>query len=419
MSLERDRALARLLEAGLEPPVARPGAEQRVERKLAARFANTTRMPLRWTLASAVVLACAAALTFGRWLVHTPATSAAGGEPSLAWLPLEHARAAIVGTSKLRVDHEDARETVVELVAGRALFHVQKGTGRHFIVEVGRSRVEVVGTVFGVERDGELARVEVVEGIVRVSGGGAQQTLTAGESSPSGTHLFSLAPAALAALQAPFPALTAPLAPPSAPTDAVPSEQSPSASPPSQAPAKSAHALGIRSAAPAAAPTPSSTPVAPVTPPSDDAYRNARALERAGAIAEATSAYGAIAHAPGPNADDAAFALVRLPAEQHEASGVQAAATAYRAAFPAGRYARDVDVLALNAHLALHDQGSALSDADTFIAHFPNDARAWRFRLVRAADRARHGDCNAAANELAAVPDGAEKTAILDGCSAH
>jgi hypothetical protein len=409
VSVERDPELARLLEAALDPAVPRRGAERRVEQRLAARLARPARPTPLWTLVGAGVLACALGVFFGR-RARTPATSAAP-IAAASWLPLAHARVALLGSSALRVEHEDERESVVRLVAGTALFHVQKGTGRRFVVRAGRTRVEVVGTVFGMELEGEHARVEVVEGTVRVSDGEATQTLAAGASSPPGAHVFALTPDELARLRAPFPAASAPRLP-SAPTPVAKPASTQEAA--SSTPPKPSSAAPSRSAPVRAEPLPATNEGSVAA---SDAYHGARALERSGALDRAISAYRAIASAPGPNAEDAAFALVRLPAERGASGAVLAAVAEYRAAFRAGRYARDVDVLELNAHLARRDTRAAARDADAFLADYPDDARAWRFRLVRGAERARAGECDAATSELARVPDGPEKTAALAPCS--
>jgi len=93
--------------------------------------------------------------------------------------------------SRLEVLRNDAGSFVTVLRRGDVTFDVQPGGKRHWVVETGDVTVEVVGTRFRVERQGELAKVSVDHGVVLVRGervpGGATR-LTAGQS-------FSLQPA--------------------------------------------------------------------------------------------------------------------------------------------------------------------------------------------------------------------------------
>jgi len=401
---ERDPELGRLLEHALGSPEPRPGARVRVEQKLGPRLRPARGGIRRWALVTASLLACVLAVKWAERARGGSPRDAPAAAPAISWLALEDARVALLGASRLRVEREDAGETVVRLDAGTALFHVQKGRGRHFVVEAGRRHVEVVGTVFGVALAGDGARVEVMEGVVRTSENGASELLTAGQSSPPGTDVFALAPRDLATLRAPLPPaspraapMLVPTAPPSASATALPRHQASSLAPQATAPAS---------------PAPSSS-----VPAIDDGYRAARTLERSGEIAAATEGYRTVALGNGAHADDAAFAVARLAAEHGSPSAVQSAVADYRRTFPSGRYARDIDVLELNAHLARRDRPAALRDADAFLVRFPSDARAWRFRLVRAEEQARAGDCAGAMRELSSVPDGAEKAVILAACT--
>ena len=105
-------------------------------------------------------------------------------------------------------------ELVIE--RGRARFEVQPQRGRVFAVSAGGMRVEVVGTVFSVERGEREAAVSVEHGRVRVRAGdlpGGERILGAGESlrvpAPA-------APGASDSAQTPAPTVTAEAAPPSA-----------------------------------------------------------------------------------------------------------------------------------------------------------------------------------------------------------
>jgi transmembrane sensor len=82
---------------------------------------------------------------------------------------------------------------LVRLEAGRIDCEVAPRLGRPaFVVEVAETRVTVVGTRFSVARTGEHVSVNVREGHVRVSSGGAEVLLGAGERWPepaSGSQL--------------------------------------------------------------------------------------------------------------------------------------------------------------------------------------------------------------------------------------
>lgn len=75
-------------------------------------------------------------------------------------------------------------ERRVQLAHGQAFFDVAHDPSRPFIVDAGPMRVRAVGTRFDVRREGEEAKVTLVEGIVQVHGSGADPsawTLKPGE----------------------------------------------------------------------------------------------------------------------------------------------------------------------------------------------------------------------------------------------
>jgi transmembrane sensor len=76
----------------------------------------------------------------------------------------------LVALTRLEVLRNDARSFVTALRRGGATFDVKPGGPRHWIVEAGELSVEVVGTRFRVERQGEVTRVSVEHGIVLVRG---------------------------------------------------------------------------------------------------------------------------------------------------------------------------------------------------------------------------------------------------------
>ena len=85
------------------------------------------------------------------------------------------------GRSRVRVNFERQQRTV-ELQQGEGMFSVAHDTDRPFVVQAGAGQVTVTGTRFDVLREGDLTRVAVESGHVRVQGGdpGAAVNLTAG-----------------------------------------------------------------------------------------------------------------------------------------------------------------------------------------------------------------------------------------------
>lgn len=128
----------------------------------------------------------------------------------------------LTGGARLEVLRNDARSFVTALRRGGATFVVKPGGPRHWIVEAGELSVEVVGTRFRVERQGEATRVSVDHGIVLVRGErvpGGSVRLTAGTS-------FEL-PTATADRADEHPAQPAPAGPSATPpVDTLPSSAS-------------------------------------------------------------------------------------------------------------------------------------------------------------------------------------------------
>ncbi|MFY1988087.1 FecR family protein [Achromobacter xylosoxidans] len=90
------------------------------------------------------------------------------GELRSVALP-DGSRAELNSRSHIRVRFGQA-ERRVELVAGEALFSVEKNTGRPFVVDAGLGTAVVTGTRFDVRRDAEQVRVLVESGSVKVAG---------------------------------------------------------------------------------------------------------------------------------------------------------------------------------------------------------------------------------------------------------
>jgi hypothetical protein len=406
VSAERDPELGEALGRALGSATAPYGAKLRVRRKLAERLAKPRAAALAVTVAAIV---CAVALVFAFRPVTSP-TAVPAPATRYSELTLRSARVLVRDATVLSVERDDATGTVLRLSSGAVLLHVQKGTGRSFEVDAGGTRVRVLGTVFGVAIGPRGAAVQVHEGIVEMQGRGGARTLRAGETWPP-EHGCCGDSAAVERVRAPLPA---------GGTDALgmKSEEAarePPATPPGGAPSRGPGDVAARRAATAETSRPS--PLASATAKS--AYSRARSLERAGDAAGALDAYKSIVDAGAENVEDALFATGRLRAERGDQRAVLAVAKTYRDQFPNGRYARDNDVLALNAALALGEHALALDEAERFLDLFPNDPRAWRFRLVRAAARARRGDCAGARSDVEPVPDGAAKRSVLERCGAE
>jgi len=392
-----DPELPKRLSLALGDPVAPYGAKERVQRALAARLATASERHARRRIWLVAFAAAALGVFFG--LRFAP--SARGGPTKGSLLSLRAARAVLRPDTELVVVRDDARGTSLRLVVGTVLLHVQKGTGRSFEVVAGSTHVAVVGTVFGVAHgaDGNTA-VEVVEGVVKVTDPNGEHRLVAGERWPARAPLFGDA-AELAALREPIAVQPAddepppPSAEPAGPTNPVPA--SPSAE-------KSAAASAV------------SAPPRPTADPDQADYARARARERSGDQAGALAAYETLAARPGGIAEDALFGVLRIRARSGEPNAALQAVAQYRSRFPAGRYARDVDVQALNADAKKGDDPASLRECEAFLAQFSDDPRAWRFRLVRAAARAQSGDCRAALADLAYVPATEDRQAVLTRC---
>jgi transmembrane sensor len=122
------------------------------------------------------------------------------------------------GAPAVRTLLVDEAETRLELAEGHARFSVEPQGLRRVSVLAGRVRVEVIGTVFVVERRQQQVRVAVDEGVVRVWVGEAlQRNVRAGEVALFDEPLEQAAPAA----PAPVPTVQ-PLTPVSEPVVEAP-----------------------------------------------------------------------------------------------------------------------------------------------------------------------------------------------------
>jgi transmembrane sensor len=90
--------------------------------------------------------------------------------------------AQLVGArSDLEVTHNTKQRVAFKLLAGRAHFEVVPNPLRSFVVEAHPYRVEVIGTVFDVDRSERSVTVSVQRGRVRVYGPSGAQDVVAGQ----------------------------------------------------------------------------------------------------------------------------------------------------------------------------------------------------------------------------------------------
>ncbi len=289
-----------------------------------------------WVVAGGLALAAAAALLLW-WRGGDPAgtrTATATAAPARIATGASGTRATFgeavldVGPdSALVMSGDDAHGVLVVLERGAASFAVAPRAGRPaFAVQAGEARVEVVGTRFAVARDGEGARVDVQEGVVRVHAHGQTTVLRAGDRWPAEER------AAIA------PAEPAPRAPPrpleieiQEPT-LVPAPRSPPGKP-----GRARPAAPVGSAGP-------TTPQPPAEPGDEQRFARAARLE-ARDPAAALAIYAELAAGDGRWAANALFARARLLHERGDAAAARRAVSEYLRRFPHGANAEDARLL--------------------------------------------------------------------------
>jgi transmembrane sensor len=244
--------------------------------------------------------------------------------------------------SRLEVLENNSQTFVSVLRSGRGSFSVRPGGPRHWVVEAGLARIEVVGTRFSVARSARGVLVHVDHGIVLVRSKQLQddvQRLTAGQELLIGPQLPAppadpgLVPATPAPVPPPLPEPSVSSRPNSAPTLnallARATEQRRTGDY-RGAEANLRQALAEHSAEPQAALA---------------AFTLGKLLfDVQGRPAEAARAFArCLALAP-PNslAEDAWFRLAEAHAKSGNVAGAATAAREYRTRFPAGRHALDV-----------------------------------------------------------------------------
>lgn len=136
--------------------------------------------------ARVAVVAIAAAVMVGWFSLHDTTSQddviASDGHSTHTLRLADGSRAELVGAqSELEVTHNSKDRVGLALVAGRAHFEVVHDPLRSFVVEARPYRVEVIGTVFDVERDGREVSVGVTRGKVRVYGPQGAEDVVAGQ----------------------------------------------------------------------------------------------------------------------------------------------------------------------------------------------------------------------------------------------
>jgi transmembrane sensor len=148
-------------------------------------WAADTPAPRRFGAAAWAVAAVAACLLLALlalpWLNAAPdryeVATAAGQRRTV---PLgDGSAAALNGATRLILDRANPR--YAELAAGEATFTIRHDGADPFVVVAGDHRLQDVGTIFNIARDGGTLTVEVIEGAVRYSRREAEISLTAGQ----------------------------------------------------------------------------------------------------------------------------------------------------------------------------------------------------------------------------------------------
>ena len=260
----------------------------------------------------------------------------------------------------------DARALALRLVRGQARFEVEPGGPRTWTVETGVATVEVVGTVFTVERGDGWARVEVERGVVVVRGervpdraarltrGGS---LTVGELPRLSASPISAEPegGGVPSRRGATDGIAEPAAPPvPAEEPAVPRRAQPRGPSASDAPGEDANALMARAA---------------------QARLGGRPSEAASLLEQAMAREG------DPAAGVAAFTLGRLELDVLSRPDRAASAFTRALALPLPpRLREDAAARRVEAHAAAGDPDAARAAAAEYLARYPEGRHAARVR---------------------------------------
>jgi transmembrane sensor len=193
------------------------------EERNARLFSATVRLGRRRAARRAVALSAAtfaAAAIFGvaleQMLQPEPQHASAPARRTGHTLRLaDGSRADMVGNqSELEASHNSPDRVELHLIAGRAHFDVVPNPRRSFVIEVPPYRVQVIGTIFDVERTERDVAVTVTRGKVRVVGPHGSIDLQVGESRRFELHAPPAVPQPSAAEPAAMPPPAAVLQPP-------------------------------------------------------------------------------------------------------------------------------------------------------------------------------------------------------------
>lgn len=134
----------------------------------------------RTTFIGLAIVGAAAALSIGVWSWQQSRTvfSTSVGEQRLVQLT-DGSSVRLDTGSRIKVRFDRGRR-LIDLENGQALFTVAHDASRPFIVDAGQARVTAIGTVFDVRRQGDVASVTLVSGVVDIGGGGQTQRMVAG-----------------------------------------------------------------------------------------------------------------------------------------------------------------------------------------------------------------------------------------------
>ncbi|MDB4977709.1 MAG: hypothetical protein JWN48_6050 [Myxococcaceae bacterium] len=171
MNDELTRRLARA-SAHLDPGFSSAHVERALS-GLSRRRARRRRLQRGAALSSVLVAAL-----LGWIALRSPAPGAAH---SVSTRDGSHARL-LEPDTVLQVQRDGTHEVALSLERGAGHFEVSKRPSRRYRVHAGVVSVQVLGTVFDIERRGARSEVRVEEGAVQVSWPGGQTVLHAGES---------------------------------------------------------------------------------------------------------------------------------------------------------------------------------------------------------------------------------------------
>jgi transmembrane sensor len=163
------------------------------ERSAVCGFPHRSLLPARGLLATCCVMLVLLSVWFyppSYW--HADFVTGKGEQQTIS---LSDGSRVILNTDSALAVHFDGRTRGVELLRGEAFFVVAKDSARPFVVSAGQGRVTAVGTEFGVHREGESTRVELVEGLVRVRDGRREELLKPGQSLVYGNGELRMLPA--------------------------------------------------------------------------------------------------------------------------------------------------------------------------------------------------------------------------------